>query len=264
MPESRRPRFEDLTETTGIPLSAEAAQMLYGRYRLAADLARGKRVLEIGCGAGLGFGLLGRQADLLVGGDVSPALLESGQRYYRGRFSFVQLSAEGLPFRDAAFDLVLCFEASYYVPDMSAAFAELARVLAPEGVAVFVNANPECGDFIASPHSTHYHTADEFRAALGALGVNVTVEGAFPLDARRDGVLSVARRVLERLGLVPRTLAGRARLKRLIYGRLTKLPPELPDGFATLAPRAAVAPGPVRDFKVIYVIGRTSARRRLA
>jgi SAM-dependent methyltransferase len=246
--------------------------MLYGRYRLAADLAHGRRVLEIGCGAGLGFGLVGRKANLLVGGDVSPVLLRSGQRYYRGRFSFVQLSAQGLPFRDAAFDLVLCFEASYYVPDMTAAFGEIARVLAPEGVAVFVNANPERWDFIASPHSTHYHTADEFRAALGALGVDVTVEGAFPLDARADGAgarwigvaVSVARRVLGRLGLVPRTLRGRARVKRLIYGKLTPLPPELPEGLVVLAPRVAVAPGPVRDVKVIYVTGRKAADRRLA
>src|SRR5689334_1626690 len=110
MPRRRGPHFEDLTETTGIPLSSEAARMMYTRYQVAADLASGKRVLEIGCGAGQGFGLLGRKATLLVGGDVSLALLQSGQQYYRGRFPFAQLSAEALPFRDAAFDVILFFE----------------------------------------------------------------------------------------------------------------------------------------------------------
>jgi SAM-dependent methyltransferase len=259
---SDEPRFEEVTETTGTPVSAEGASMMYTRYRWAADLAQGRRVLELACGSGQGLGLLGRAAARLVGGDVSRPLLRAARTHYGRRFSLARLSAERLPFASAAFDVVLCFEASYYMPRMADTFRDIARVLAPAGVAVFVNANPERPDFIASPHSIHYHTADEFRAALGALDLDVTVEGAFPLE-RGDGALSVARRVLERLGLVPRTLAGRARLKRLIYGRLTKLPPELPEGFAAVAPRVAVGPGPVRDFKVIYVIGRKSAQRRL-
>jgi SAM-dependent methyltransferase len=237
--------------------------MMYTRYHLAADLASGKRVLEIGCGAGQGFGLLGRKATLLVGGDVSLALLQSGQHYYRGRFPFAQLSAEALPFRDAAFDVILFFEASYYVPDMQAAFGEIARVLDRGGTALFVNANPERPDFIRSPHTVHYHTAEEFRAVLGALGLTVTVESAFPIGPT-DGdcsvlpgaILVVARRLLESLRLVPRTLRGRARLKRLVYGRLQELPGEMPEGFASVAPRTRVNSGPVRGFKVIYVLAR--------
>jgi len=236
--------------------------MMYTRYQVATDLARGNRVLEIGCGAGQGFGLLGRGARLLVGGDVSLALLRSGQQYYRGRFPFAQLSAEALPFRDAAFDVVLLFEASYYVPNMQSAFGEIVRVLDRGGTALFVNANPERPDFIRSPHTVHYHTAEEFRAVLGALGLAVTVESAFPIG--QDGarslvqarVLALARRVLESLRLVPRTLRGRARLKRLVYGKLRELPGELLEGFASVAPRSRVSSGPVRAFKVIYVLAR--------
>jgi SAM-dependent methyltransferase len=237
--------------------------MMYTRYHVAADLASGKRVLEIGCGAGQGFGLLGRKATLLVGGDVSLALLQSGQHYYRGRFPFAQLSAEALPFRDAAFDVILFFEASYYVADMQSAFAEIGRVLDREGAVLFVNANPERPDFIRSPHSVHYHTAEEFRAVLGALGLAVTVESAFPIDPTdgerspvRARILGLARRLLESLRLVPRTLRGRAHLKRLVYGKLRELPGELPEGFASVAPRTRMNSGPVRAFKVIYVLAR--------
>jgi len=86
------------------------------------------------------------------------------------------------------------------------------------------------------------------------------VEGAFPVEQHRGRgrAASLARRVLEGLGLVPRTLRGRARLKRLVYRTLLELPPELGHGFAPVAPRVTVPSGPVREFKVIYVIARSS------
>ena len=261
------PKFEDVTETTGTPVSAEGAAMIYSRYRYAADVARGCRVLELGCGSGQGFGLVGQGATQLVGGDLSLPLLRAAQRHYGHRFSVALLSAEQLPFGEGVFDLVLFFEASYYVPDVQSVLHEITRVLAAGGLAVLVNANPERPDFIASPHSIHYHTADELRAALGALGFRVTVEGAFPVAGRTargparwvGAALSLARRTLHSLGLVPRTLRGRARLKRLVYGKLRRLPAELPRDFAAVATRVAVSPGAVRDFKVIYVTARKPA-----
>lgn len=251
--------FEDLTETTGTPISREGAEMMYTRYQLAAEWAAGRRVLELGCGSGQGFGLIASQAGRLVGGDFSLALLRSGKRHYGNRVPLLRLSADTLPFTPGSFDLVLCFESSYYVPDMARGFREMARVLAPGGILFFVNANPQRPDFIKSPHSVHYHTADEFRDVLRAQGLDVAVEGLFPVAAGRatpsfaSRALSVARRLLEAIGLIPRTLRGRARLKRLVYGKLTELPAQLPPGFATSAPRFPVERGPVPGYKVLYI-----------
>jgi SAM-dependent methyltransferase len=263
----RSPRFEDLTETTGIPLSEEGAEMMSTRYRVAFGLGAGARVLELGCGAGQGLGRMARTARSVVGGDYSKALLASGRAHYGSRVPFVQLTAEALPFRAGAFDLVLFFEASYYVPNMDLAFRELTRVLAPGGTVLMVNANPERPDFIRSPHSVHYHTADELRAALSREGLAVTTEGAFPVDDADHGsrsalvgaALRLVRSGLEALGLVPRTLRGRARFKRLVYGRLREVPPELPEDFGRAHPRAAIQPGPARGHKVLYVTARKPA-----
>ena len=249
------PRFEDITETTGIPVTPEGASMLQTRYAVAAELARGRRVLELGCAAGQGLGLLQHAARSVVGADFSVTLLTSARRHYQHRIPLVRLTAEVLPFRDRSFDVALCFEASYYIPDLGRALDEVVRVLTPGGSVMFVNANPERPDFIASPHSTHYHTADEFRRALEARGMRVTTEGAFPVGARRSGVTIALRQALSRLGLVPKTLKGRARLKRLLYGNLPEVPAELPADFAAVAPRVPLGPGPARDFKVIYVTG---------
>jgi SAM-dependent methyltransferase len=255
------PRFEDVTETTGTPVTAEGASMMYTRYATGAELSSGRRVLEIACGGGNGLGLVASHARLLIGGDFSSSLLEAAQAHYGARFPLVRFSADAVPLRNATIDVVLFFEASYYVRDMSAGFAEIARVVRPGGTVLFVNANPERPDFIASPHSAHYHTADEFRTALGALEFDVSVQGAFPVDppasdpvARFKAVaIGLIRQLIERIGLVPATLRGRARLKRIVYGRLSELPPELPPRFAPVEPRIAQGVGPVRGFKVLYV-----------
>lgn len=264
---SGTPRFENVTEAAGIPVTAEAADMIYTRYRVGAHLASGKRVLELGCGAGNGLGLLARRAAQLVGADYSEVLLGLARRHFGDRVPLARLTAEALPFRAGVFDLVLFFEASYYVPHMDLAFGEIARVLAPGGEALFVNANPERPDFITSPYSVHYHTADEFRRSLDLVGLTARGEGAFPVGHEAIAAsgrllafgLAPARRVLESLRLVPKTLRGRARLKRLIFGRLKPLPPEIPEGFARVVPRTPLAPGPARGFKVIYVLGRKAA-----
>lgn len=253
------PRYEDITETTGGALTTEAASMMYTRYAMAARASRGRRVLELGCGAGLGLGLIAREARLAVGGDYSEALLRSGQRHYGTRIPFVRLSAEALPFPAASVDVVCFFEATYYIPDMEKAFDEIARVLSPGGEALFVNANPERPDFVRSPFSVRYHTAGEFRAALERRGFRVTTSAAFPVKEAGKAslvgaVLPVARRLLETLHLVPTTLEGRARLKRILFGKLRQIPPEVTPEFAPETTPVEVA-GPVPNYKVIYVRG---------
>ncbi|MGH7524360.1 MAG: class I SAM-dependent methyltransferase, partial [Gemmatimonadales bacterium] len=209
--------------------------MMYTRYAVAADLGAGRRVLELGCGAGNGLGLVNARARHLVAADRSALLLKQARQQFRSRVPLVRLDAASLPFRDAAFDVVICFEATYYFADAAAVFNAIARVLIPGGTVLFVNANPERLDFIPSQLSIAYHSAAAFLSVLTAHGFDVVVQGAFPVDPVKAGPIAraravaatVARRLLVRVGLVPRTLRGRARLKRLI-GRQLPLPPELP------------------------------------
>jgi SAM-dependent methyltransferase len=256
--------FEHLSEGAGVPITDDAAIMMATRYALAAEMAAGRRTLELACAAGHGLGLVARTAQSLVGADINAPMLGRAQAHYRGRVPVARASAMALPFADASFDFVFCLEASYYVPEFETCLDEIGRVAAPGARLLFVNANPERVDFIRSPHSSHYQSADEFRALLTARGWVVETSAAFPLDPRDDGararltasVRTLARRALEGLHLVPRTLAGRARLKRLLGKRLRPMPAEIDDAFA---PRATVTPvpsGPVRGYQIIFVTGR--------
>jgi ubiquinone/menaquinone biosynthesis C-methylase UbiE len=102
------------------------------------DALRGKRILEIGCGAGVNLFSLQRCAEV-VGVDVEPAYLEFTELLARveGLPSPRRICAraEHLPFEDGSFDVVL-FPGSLPYMDVEDALREAARVLRPGGRAI--------------------------------------------------------------------------------------------------------------------------------
>jgi ubiquinone/menaquinone biosynthesis C-methylase UbiE len=102
-----------------------------GRWR--AWLARGAsgRTLDLGCGTGRNLPLLPPGARA-VGVDPAWESLRRARRRAPG-VPLVQARAEALPFRDGAFETVLCGLVLCSVDDPPAALAELRRLLAPGG-----------------------------------------------------------------------------------------------------------------------------------
>ena len=69
----------------------------------------GKRVLELGCGAGQWSRALAAEAGRVVGLDLFEAQLGAARRAMGpARYALVQGAAESLPFAAASFDLVFC------------------------------------------------------------------------------------------------------------------------------------------------------------
>lgn len=105
------------------------------RYALAMSLAAGKDVLDIASGEGYGSNLLGKVAKSVTGVDVSlTAVRHAEERYGGGSVRFLQGTATAMPFRDAAFDLVVSFETLEHLLDHAAMVAELRRVLTDDGL----------------------------------------------------------------------------------------------------------------------------------
>jgi ubiquinone/menaquinone biosynthesis C-methylase UbiE len=95
-----------------------------------ADLARGKRVLEVGCGTGLIMERLQSHAAQVCGVDLSPGMAHKALE--RGHHVMVA-SATELPFADHTFDMVCSFKVLAHVPDIRRALDELVRVTRPGG-----------------------------------------------------------------------------------------------------------------------------------
>jgi ubiquinone/menaquinone biosynthesis C-methylase UbiE len=102
-----------------------------------------ERVLDIGTGAGHTALALAPHASSVVLTDPVPAMLAAAGRVFEEagarNAEFVQATAERLPFPDASFDIVSSRLAAHHFDDVALAFREVARVLRPGGVFIFVD-----------------------------------------------------------------------------------------------------------------------------
>lgn len=247
--------FTTVTELAGHRAHAEQLSMIHTRYALARERCAGKDVLEAACGPGRGLGYLAQKARSVTAGDLTPALVEAAERHYGGRVRLSVFDAQKLPFPGEAFDLVLLYEALYYLPEPEKFLAEARRVLRPGGELILSMPNPEWDGFNPSPYSFGYFTAAELRAILTANGFSATIKCGFVAAPRGPIGLAVAavRKAAVGLGVVPKTMKGKAWLKRAFYGPLAELGPEL-DASAPVEPLADAAPGPIPGCKMLYAL----------
>jgi SAM-dependent methyltransferase len=248
--------YSAVTEQWDAPVSPTQLAMAACRYAWAARVAAGGSFLEVGCGAGIGLDVVARTARRVTGGDVTFTMLAAAKRRRPDR-GLVGLDAMRLPFADASFDVVAAFETIYYFADQAAFVAEAKRVLTPGGRLLISAVNPQAPGFHASPMSTHYPTAAALRSLLEPACAAVTVCGGFPAEAGGALERAVIRmtNVAMALHLVPRTLEGRARIKRALYGKLPSME-SLPDAKVTYP--EPVELGPSADdttYRVLYASG---------
>jgi len=141
------------------------------RYRLephiaefaAFSMAKGKRVLEIGCGIGTDGARFTREGAYYIGLDLSPRSVLLAKKNFEGRNLSAGLlvsDAESLPFRDGAFDYVYSCGVLHHTPDIGKAVAEIHRALRPGGQAVVM---------LYHKRSWNYYLGIFFLRRLGAL-----------------------------------------------------------------------------------------------
>lgn len=92
------------------------------------------RVLDVATGTGLVAERLLAAGHPVVGLDQSEEMLAVARARLDGRMTFVEASAEALPFGDGAFDHLTFTYLLRYVDDPAATLVELARVVRPGGV----------------------------------------------------------------------------------------------------------------------------------
>jgi SAM-dependent methyltransferase len=115
----------------------------------AADLFRGARVLDVGCGTGWLTVSLAQMGCDVVGVDISPAAVGLAEGVLAaqglpraGKAEFKAYDGKTLPLPDASVDRVVCFDAFHHVRDQRATLREFARVLRNGGRAAFLEPGP--------------------------------------------------------------------------------------------------------------------------
>jgi SAM-dependent methyltransferase len=251
--------FLDVTELSGDQVTREQVDRMHRRYQWVLTFAQGKDVLEVACGTGQGAGLLASVARSFLASDTSEAMLERARGHYGDRVRFLHFDAQDIPLPDESLDLVVVCEALYYLPNVARFFRSVRRVLRPGGALLVVTANKDLFDFNPSPYSHLYLGVMELQQALSSLGFACEFFGDTPL-AEASAVQRTLRPVkalVARSGLMPKTMAGKKLLKRLVFGGLVPMPFELTTAGSVLSPPTRLSGDqPDRLHKVIFCAAR--------
>jgi len=247
--------YTDVTEMAGDEISFEQLVRLANRYYWAGEFVRDKDVLEVACGTGPGLGYLSKLSNTLVAGDYSNAMVNQVKKHYGDRIRVEQFDAQKLPFADDSLDVILIFEALYYIPSADAFVAECKRVLRPGGVVLVSNANKDLYDFNPSPHSFVYHGVTELTELFSVNGFEPNFWGSTPIAeiGLKQRLLRPIKKLVVTSGLMPKSMAGKKLLKRFVFGNPVEMPLEIDENTAERENPTALPSGKANDrFKVIY------------
>jgi SAM-dependent methyltransferase len=250
--------YSTVTEVPGRLVSGEAIDMACTRYLFAGAYCKGKATLEVACGPGPGLGYLGSLARRLVAGDCTASLIDCARARYAGRVPLVRLDATSLPFGQASFDVIVLFEAIYFLPNVDAFLESCREVLTAGGLVLVASVNPEWNAFNPSPGSTMYWTADALARVFRAHRFVPELYAGFPAEdgGVRDRLMTLVKRAAVELHLIPKTMKGKEWLKRLVFGKLDPFPEELSCLGSYQQPVRLAEAGAVGRFKVLYAVAR--------
>ena len=162
---------------------------------------RGKKVLDVGCGAGIDLARFARGGAIVTGVDLSSSAIALAKQNFAQQGLAADLreaDGEHLPFDDNAFDFVFAHGVVQYTAHDRALVDECRRVLAPVGTAVFQVYNRVSWlhglskvmkvplEHEDAPVLKRY-SAGEFRALLTGFRDVRIVEERFPVKSRLHG-----------------------------------------------------------------------------
>src|SRR5581483_6067845 len=112
------------------------------RYQAAAELAKGKVVLDIACGTGYGTKLLAQSAKKAYGVDIDPNAVKYAKENYSAKNTeYLVGDGESIPLDDGSVDLLVTFETIEHVRNYRKFLDEIIRVLKPDGLAIVSTPN---------------------------------------------------------------------------------------------------------------------------
>ena len=153
------------------PIPYFILQSSINRYVWAAQFARGKVILDAGCGSGYGANYLRSiGARKVIGGDFSGEAVEYAIKHYREEgLNFVRLDAQQLPFEDKTFDIIISFESIEHMRKYDDFIVECRRVLKDGGIFICSTPNKKTASPDSQKPRARYHIREFYPEELSDL-----------------------------------------------------------------------------------------------
>jgi SAM-dependent methyltransferase len=249
------PNYCDVTELAGDRVTQAQVERLCHRYYWAGNYCTDKDILEVACGTGAGLGYLAKQARSISAGDYTSEILSIAQAHYGNRIELRQFDAQNIPYADRSMNVIILFEAIYYIPSVQTFIHECRRILKPGGKVLIATANKDLYDFNPSPYSYKYYGVVELNELFTSQGFTVECFGSTPIEklAWRQRILRPIKKLAVSLGLIPKTMSGKKFFKKLVFGKLVEMPAEITEGMIPYRePIKLPVTEPDRKHQVIY------------
>lgn len=148
-------------------------------YYRALDHVSGLRVLELGCGEGIGPSLLSQKAASVVAIDYSEkALSIARSQYGDSGIQFRLMRVPPIDCPEGSFDAIVCFQMIEHLREPDELLVEIRRVLVEGGLALIATVNKE-ESISENPYHLHEFTAAEFGSLLENHFETVEMYGVF-------------------------------------------------------------------------------------
>jgi O-antigen biosynthesis protein len=190
------PRLIDWTGERCVPWAPDVQIVYehYHRYLWAAELLRGRRVLDVGSGEGFGGAILAQSAKRVVGIDIDATTVEHSRlNYLAPNLAFEQGSALELGrFEPGSFGAVVCFELIEHLSDHERVLAGIERVLTDDGLLVISTPDRRAytdATGVRNPFHERELTEPELRALLGQRFAHMRLFGQRAIAGSRIAVL---------------------------------------------------------------------------
>jgi len=247
--------FSSVTEIAGEKISNEQLVRMHHRYVWALAYCQEKSVVEVACGTGQGLRMIANISKDLVASDYDEDILEIVKNHYSDDIKVEYSDAINMPYDNHSKDVVIIFEAIYYLTDVDSFLAECVRILKPGGVVLIATANKDLVDFNPSPYSFSYYGVLELDSVLKKHGFTSHFYGYMrnETNSLKQYALQFIKRTAVSLRIMPKTMAGKRILKRIFIGKLVEMPFELiGDEFEYTNPKQLSNNMADCDHKVIY------------
>lgn len=136
-------RFYDNPKPPTLTAQNFVSRLRFTLEMIESRVARGSKILDVGCGTGHLAGELMRRGYQAWGVDLSEGMVRFAQEHY-GADRFQVGDIERIPFPDNTFDGIVCLGVVEYLSRDEEALREMWRVLKPGGVAVITTPNALC------------------------------------------------------------------------------------------------------------------------